>query len=112
MKILKQLIKLHKFLFLIAILFTFLSIIFILCWNKFLAETLDIFGDVAFFDFENSSSRTFTFFITGIFIILLYTTSEYLSSYLASILVKFLHMKCEWDMLDIIYKVTFKYFQN
>ena len=85
MKILKQLIKLHKFLFMIAILFTFLSIIFNLCWNKFLAETLDIFGDAAFFNFENSSSMISTLFIIGIFVILLYTISEYLSSYTCEI---------------------------
>ncbi len=81
MKILKQLIKLHKFLFTLAILFTFLSIIFNLCWNKFLAETLDIFGDAAFFNFENSSCIISTLFIIGIFVILLNTISEYLSSY-------------------------------
>ena len=85
MKILKQLIKLHKFLFMIAILFTFLSIIFNLFWNKFLAETLDIFEDAAFYNFENSSSMISTLFIIGIFVILLYTISEYLSSYTCEI---------------------------
>ncbi len=85
MKILKQLIKLHKFLFMIAILFTFLSIIFNLCWNKFLAKTLDIFGDAAFFNFENSSHMISTLFITGIVVILLHTISECLSSYTCEI---------------------------
>ncbi|MBD5527316.1 MAG: ABC transporter ATP-binding protein [Lachnospiraceae bacterium] len=85
MKILKQLIKLHKFLFMIAILFTFLSIISNLCWNKFLAKTLDIFGDAAFFNFENSSHMISTLFITGIVVILLHTISEYLSSYTCEI---------------------------
>lgn len=85
MKILKQLIKLHKFLFIITILFSFLSVIFNLCWNKFLAETLDIFGDAAFFNFENSSRIISALFIIGIFVILLYTISEYLSSYTCEI---------------------------
>lgn len=84
MKIMKQLIKLHRLLFITAILATFLSIIFQLCWNQFLAVTLDSLGDAAFFDFENSLSILFAFFISGISIILLHTVSEYLSSYLAS----------------------------
>lgn len=84
MKILKHLIKLHKFLFIITILFTLLSIIFNLCWNRFLAETLDILGDTVFFNFENRLHVLSTILTTGIFVILLHTLSEYLSSYLAS----------------------------
>lgn len=42
MKIVKQLVKLHKILFSLAVLFTFLSVILNLCWNRFLAQLLDI----------------------------------------------------------------------
>lgn len=85
MKILKQLIRLHKFLFMTAILFTFLSVVFNLCWNRLLAETLDIFGDAAFFNFENGSRIISALFIIGIFVILLYTISDYLASYTCEI---------------------------
>ena len=84
MKILKQLIKLHKFLFTVAFLFTFLSIILNLCWNKFLADILDIFGDVAAVNFENRTRTFFAVLPVAIFIVFLHTLSEYLSSYLAS----------------------------
>lgn len=81
MKILKKLIKLHKILFMTAILFTFLSVILNLCWNKFLAQMLDILGNTDFFHLENGMG---IFIATGIFIVLLHTVSEYLSSYLSS----------------------------
>lgn len=84
MKILKQLIKLHRFLFWIAMLFTFSAIILNLCWNKFLADLLNILGGVVAGDFENVSYVAFAVLPTGIFIILFHTISEYLSSYLAS----------------------------
>ena len=84
MKIIKQLIKLHRVLFTIAILFTFLSIILGLCWNKCLAEMIDLLGDSDFFKFGDQQSELFPFIMTGIYIILLHTISEYLSSYLAS----------------------------
>ncbi|MDE7131066.1 MAG: hypothetical protein K2O65_04605 [Lachnospiraceae bacterium] len=84
MKILKNLIKLHIFLFQITMAFAFLSIILNLCWNKFLSELLDILGGVAVGDFEYVSHVALAVLPTGIFIILLHTISEYLSSYLAS----------------------------
>ena len=75
MKSLKELIKLHKFLFIIAVLCTFLAVILNLCWNSFLAEMIDGLEDTGFFCFENG--------MRGTFIILLHTISEYLSSWLA-----------------------------
>ncbi len=53
MKILRQLIKLHKVLFTTALLFTFLSVILNLCWNKFLAQLLDVLGTTDLFHSEN-----------------------------------------------------------
>ena len=84
MKILKQLIRLHKVLFIIAVLFTALAIIFNLCWNKFLAGLLDIFGNTADVAFESRTHALVTVLPIGIVIIFLHTISEYLSSYLAS----------------------------
>ena len=84
MKILKQLIRLHKVLFIIAVLFTALAIIFNLCWNKFLAGMLDIFGNTADVAFESRTHALVTVLPIGIVIIFLHTISEYLSSYLAS----------------------------
>ena len=83
MKILKQLIKLHKFLFTVVFLLTFLSIILNLCWNKFLADILDIFGDVTAANFENRIRTLFAVLPVGLFIVFSHTLSEYLSSYLA-----------------------------
>lgn len=84
MKILKELIKLHRFLFWIAMLFTFLSIILNLCWNKFLAGLLDILGGVDSGGYVSRTRIVFSVLPIGIFIILFHTISEYLSSYLAS----------------------------
>lgn len=84
MKILKRLIKLHKFLFWMAMAFTFLSIILNLCWNKFLAGFLDILSGQATDCFEDGPRTIPAVLPTGILIILFHTASEYLSSYLAS----------------------------
>ncbi|MBD5488655.1 MAG: ABC transporter ATP-binding protein [Lachnospiraceae bacterium] len=84
MKILKNLVKLHNFLFRITMILALLSIILNLCWNKFLAGLLDILGGITTVDFESGSHVVFAVLPTGIFIILLHTISEYLSSYLAS----------------------------
>lgn len=83
MKIIKQMINLHKFLFGIAVLFTFLSIILSLCWNKFLAKLLNILFDADVAALGNRPSVIFVMLPTGIVIVLLHTLSEYLSSYLA-----------------------------
>lgn len=84
MKILRQLIKLHKILFEAAVLFTFLSVILNLCWNRFLAAILDILGGAVFHDSENGTNLLLAVLAPGIVIVLLHTLSEYLSSYLAS----------------------------
>lgn len=84
MKILRQLIKLHKILFVTAVLFTSLSVILNLCWNRFLAGMLDILGETASWDSENRAGMLLAVLTPGIVIVLLHTLSEYLSSYLAS----------------------------
>ena len=84
MKILKRLIKLHTVLFGAATLFTLISIILNLCWNDFLAKMIDILGDSTFVNLGYKNSVLFTFLLNGLFIILLYTTGEFLSSYTAS----------------------------
>lgn len=81
MKILKQLIQLHKILFIMAVFFTFLSVILNLCWNKFLAQLLDILENTNVFYLE---SETGIFFAAGILIVLMHAASEYLSSYLSA----------------------------
>lgn len=65
-------------------LFTFLSIILNLCWNKFLAGLIDFLGSVAAVHFENRPRVIFAGLPTGIFIIFFHLISEYLSSYLSS----------------------------
>lgn len=77
MKILKKLIQLHKFIFGIAVWFTFLSVILNLCWNEFLAETLDKFVNLG-------SLAILPFLASALFIILFLAVSEYLSSYFAA----------------------------
>lgn len=84
MKILKRLIKLHKFLSITAILFSFLPVILNLCRNNFLAKLIDIFGYAAAENPENSARVLFTFLPAGLFIILLHSACEYLSSCLSS----------------------------
>jgi len=74
MKILKQLIQLHKILFIMAVLTTVLSVIFNLCWNKYLAQLLDGLGNT-----EMHPCLT-----TGILIVLIHAASEFLSTYLSS----------------------------
>lgn len=81
MKILKQLIQLHKILFIMAVLFTVLSVIFNLCWNKYLAQLLDVLGNADFYDFQNEMYRYLT---AGILIVLIHAVSEFLSTYLSS----------------------------
>lgn len=81
MKLLKQLIKLHKILFMAAVLFTFLSVIFNLCWNRFLAQLLNLLGNTDFFSFKK---ETAVFFTIGILVILIHTISEFASSLLSS----------------------------
>ena len=82
MKILKQLIKLHKILFMTAVLFTFLSVILNLCWNRFLAQLLDALLTNA--DFVPHGNGAGTFFVIGTCIVLMYAISEFLSLYISS----------------------------
>lgn len=84
MKMLKKLVKLHKCLFWIAVLCTILSVILNLCWNRFLAELLDRFEVFDSFDLGNESRVQLNFLLIGVFIIIFYTLSEFLSSCLAS----------------------------
>lgn len=86
MKILGRLVSLHKILFTTAVLFTFLSVVLNLYWNKFLAGILDILGDTAFYNLKDKDGIFFAVLTKGIFIILLYTLSEYLTSCRASFL--------------------------
>lgn len=83
MKILKKLIGLHKILFGAAVFFTFLSAFFNLCWNKFLADMLDRFGNTSFFEIGTVRVLFFKILVMGIFLIFVHTISEYVSSYLA-----------------------------
>lgn len=84
MKILKQLIKLHKLLFAAAVLFTALSILLSLCWNKFLAGVLDSLNQAAILDSGFRVDILSGILVTGMMIVCLHTISEYLSSYLSS----------------------------
>lgn len=84
MRILKALIRLHKSVFSVAVLITFLSVLFNLWWNKYLAEALDRLGNAAALNLRNVEALLYEIFIGGIFIIILYTISEYVSSYLAA----------------------------
>lgn len=76
--------KQHKFLSITAILFSFLTVVLNLCWNDFLAELIDLFSYAAADDAGNRTRVLFTFLPGGIFIILLHSVSEYVSSCLAS----------------------------
>ena len=84
MKILKQLIKLHKILFGAATLFTLIAIVLSLWWNDCLAKMIDILGDSTLVNIGHKNSVLLTFLLNGLFIILMYTIGEFLSSYTAS----------------------------
>lgn len=84
MKVLRQLIHLHKFLFGTAVIFTFLSVILNLGWNKFLAGLLDLLCAAADDKFESGARVLLAALPAGICIVILHTACEYLSSYLAS----------------------------
>lgn len=76
MKILRKLIRMHKFLFFAAMLLTLLSVFLNLYWNSFLADTID--------NFRNEEALMLTPLAMAAVIILLHTAAEYLSSCLAS----------------------------
>lgn len=77
MKLVKKLILLHKTLFGVAVLFTFASVAMNLCWNHYLATTIDKVGNA---DFLNASAC----FAVGTCIILLLAVGEFGASYLVS----------------------------
>lgn len=74
MKILKQLVQLHKNLFIMAVLTTMLSVIFNLCWNKYLAQLLDDLGN----------TEMHPCLAVGMLIVWIHAVSEFLSTYLSS----------------------------
>lgn len=84
MKIIKKLIRLHKFLFSIAAFFTFLSVFSNLYWNRFLADVIDCLGRVLPSGAKDMETSMLQFLMKAAVIILFLAVSEYLSSYLAS----------------------------
>ena len=81
MKMIWKLIKLHKTFFGAAFLFTFLSVISNLYWNKFLAQLLDSLENTSLSFLENEMG---IFFAIGIFIVFIHAICEYLSLYFHS----------------------------
>ncbi len=76
MKLIINLIRQHKFLFLTALFFTFLTALINLYWNSFLADLIN--------SLESTLVGSLRFFLLpAIVIILLHTLIEFLSSYLA-----------------------------
>lgn len=84
MKIVKKLIRLHRFLFLSAALVTLLSAVLSVSWNKFLAQILDFFEEAVSFGSGDRRGAAMGILPAGICVILLQIISEYLSSCLAS----------------------------
>lgn len=84
MKILKKLIRLHKFLFFTASILTFLSVFINLYWNRFLADVIDSLGNVLPSGLKGVKTSMLQLLITAVTIIFIYTVTEYLSSYLSS----------------------------
>lgn len=84
MKILKKLIRLHKFLFFAAMLFTLLSVFLNLYWNSFLADTIDRLESIFLLDSPDEEALLLTPLAMAEVIIFFHTAAEYLSSCLAS----------------------------
>lgn len=84
MKLLKKLIRLHKYLFLAAALFACLSVFTGLYWNNFLAEMIDNLGSIITFEGQNAVAALSKMLATAAFIIIFHTTNEYAAAYLAS----------------------------
>lgn len=82
MKLLKKLIRLHKILFSTALLFTVLSVLFNLYWNRFLAETINKTGSMT--GLKEAEEFLLQSFITAAAIVFFHAAVEYVSSYLAS----------------------------
>ena len=84
MKILRKLIRIHKLLFFAASLFTILSVLLNLCWNRFLAHTIDIFQNVSSFGLQGMDRSLPDHLTIAAMIILVNTAAEYLSAYRAA----------------------------
>ena len=84
MKILNKLIRLHKFIFSVAVLITILSVFINLWWNKYLADMLDRLGNAKAHNWGEAGASLFEMVMLGIFIIVFYAISECLSFYLAA----------------------------
>lgn len=84
LKLLKNLIRRHRFLFITAMFFTLLSVFLNLFWSSFLAGTIDRLGNAALYDSRGTKALLLKALAAGAVIILSHTAAEYLSSCLAS----------------------------
>lgn len=84
MRIIRKLIRSHKFLFLTASIFTFLSVLANLYWNRFLADAIDRLGSVLPIGFRDAETVIMQLLMTAAFIILFHTVIEFSASYMAS----------------------------
>lgn len=84
LKLLKELIRLHRFLFYMAMFLTLLSVGFNLYWNSFLADTIDLLGNKILSGVRSEKALLLKPLAMAAVIILIHTAVEYLSSCLAS----------------------------
>ena len=84
LKLLKELIRLHRFLFYMAMFLTLLSVGFNLYWNSFLADTIDLLGNKVLSGVRSEKTLLLKPLAMAAVIILIHTAVEYLSSCLAS----------------------------
>lgn len=84
MKLLKTLIRLHRFLFFITMFFAVLSILLSLYWNKYLADMINSLEYNTLFDLESMRTLLLGSLIKAVAIIFLHCMCEYVSSYLAA----------------------------
>lgn len=84
MKILRQLIGLHKFIFVGALIITFCSVFMSLYWNNFLADLLDGLRDASLFVMTSGGISFSQILLHALLIMILLTVSEYGSSFLAA----------------------------
>ena len=84
MRIIRKLIRSHKILFLTASIFTILSVLLNLYWNRFLADVIDRLGSVLPAGFQDAETVIMQLLMTAAFIILFHTVIEFSASYMAS----------------------------
>lgn len=84
MKLLKELVRLHRFLFFTAMLLTLLSVILNLYWNSFLADTIDMLTNKLLPGARDEEALLLKPLGMAAVIILLHAGAGYLSSCLAS----------------------------